>query len=159
MITISKGDPLVNNPELIVFSESGDYEETALIECTTIDNPDFPICAYAAQYVKYGDPVYQQTEPLNENQVAALEMNAPLDDVLNNQELIDGKINPESLAVEVNDSVSNQDLGQPAKAPRVIKNLNEDSIAPVVNSEDITNPTNDAATTEPQVGDIVGENQ
>ncbi len=139
MIHIENGEPLVDNPELLVFSPTADYEEVDLIECASQDNPGVAICAFSAQYVKFGNAVYQQEQALTVDQVAALEVNAPMETVLNNEDLIDGKIDPLSLAQNspVVESVT-QTESKPVKKPKVIENLNESAA-------------------EPKVGDVVGE--
>lgn len=162
MISIFKDEPVKDHPEFFVLSPSGDYAEVDLIECYHQDNPGVPICAFSAQCVKYGDSVYQQADPLNENQVAALEVNAPMEEVLNNEDLIDGKVDPMDLSVDIEDA-DNRGLGTPAEdfKPKVPKNLNEyvpassvetpePVVAPDVSSEVIS---------DPQVGDVVGEDR
>ncbi|HAG27399.1 TPA: hypothetical protein DCG61_01285 [Patescibacteria group bacterium] len=145
MITINKDEPVLNHTNLFVFSPSGDYEETDLIECYSSDNPSIAICAFSAQYVKFGGAVYQQEQPLTPDQISALEVNAPMEVVINNQDLIDGKIDPLSLAqnTPVIDSV-NQVEEKPVKKPKVIQDL--EGVA-----------TETAA--EPVVGDVVGEDR
>lgn len=63
MIHIEKGQVLTSDATLIVTTATGDYEDTALIECTTVDNTELVVGAYQAQYVKYGDLVYRFNEP------------------------------------------------------------------------------------------------
>ncbi len=63
MIRINKHQEILGEPNIKVFSESGDYTETDLIQCYNIENPDVPISALQAQYIKYGPIVYQYNEP------------------------------------------------------------------------------------------------
>lgn len=59
MVHIEKGQKIPQNEDLIVYSPTGDYDEEQLIECGTISQPDFAVCAYQAQFVKYGSIVYR----------------------------------------------------------------------------------------------------
>jgi hypothetical protein len=136
MITITKGEALKDLPNMLVYSESGDYEETDLIECASIDSPKLPVAAYQAQFVKFGNVVYHQQQPLTFDQVAALEINAPVDDVINNQDLIDGKISHLDLAPDEPKSA--------ATKPRVPRT--SDGTTPAVG--DIVGPSVEETTTE-----------
>lgn len=139
MIHIEKGELVKDHPELLVYSPTGDYEEVDLIECCEQSNLTVPVCAFSAQYVKFGNAVYQQEQPLTPDQVAALEVNAPMEVVLNNEDLIDGKIDPLSLSQNspVLEDVADK-ITKPTKKPKVVSEVVE-------------------VLDEPAVGDVVGE--
>ncbi len=93
MIHIEQGQRLKSDPKIKVAVPTGDYNETDLIECYPANgNPNQPTCMYQAQCVVFGSVIYQQSEELTEDQVAALLANRPADEVINNRKLIDGKI-------------------------------------------------------------------
>lgn len=58
MIHIEQNQQILENSELKVFSQTGDYEDSALIEFYSTDNPNIISGAFQAQYVKYGGLVY-----------------------------------------------------------------------------------------------------
>lgn len=61
MIRITKGQPVEGDETLSVISDSGDYEDTALIECAGAAST---AVVYQAQYIKYGQLVYQHSDPV-----------------------------------------------------------------------------------------------
>lgn len=58
MIHITKGDPLIANPGLVVLSDTGYYNDTDNVLCASVTTPDEPACWYEAKFVKYGGMVY-----------------------------------------------------------------------------------------------------
>lgn len=64
MISIQKNQTIPEHPDLRVLSSSGDYGDNDLIECSTLDNPDFALCAFSSSYIKYGNVVNQFNDPL-----------------------------------------------------------------------------------------------
>lgn len=92
MIHIEKGQKLKSDETMRVAVPTGDYNETDLIECYAAgQDPDKPTLMYQAQYVVFGHYIYQQSEELTEDQVSALVSNVPIDQVINNKKLIEGK--------------------------------------------------------------------
>ncbi len=63
MITISKGDHVAGLPDLIVSSASGEYADVDLILCARRDAPNFDAAMYQAQFIRYGEIVYQHETP------------------------------------------------------------------------------------------------
>jgi hypothetical protein len=79
MIHIEQHQPLKDDPKTLVAVPTGDYDETDLLECYAEGaDPAVPTCMYQAQYVVLGRPIYEQSEELTEDQVAALLANRPL---------------------------------------------------------------------------------
>lgn len=64
MIQINKNQIVPENPNLRVLSSSGDYGDNDLIECSTLDNPDFALCAFSSSFIKYGNVINQFNDPL-----------------------------------------------------------------------------------------------
>ena len=63
MIHIEKGQSVAENTNLRVLTATGDYEDSALIECYDLKNPDVAAGSFQAQYVRYGNLVYQFNGP------------------------------------------------------------------------------------------------
>lgn len=63
MITITKGDSVPGLPDLMVSSASGDYADTDLILCARKDAPGFDTAMFQAQFIRYGEVVYQHETP------------------------------------------------------------------------------------------------
>lgn len=59
MVHIAKSQPVPQNENLVVISPSGNYGDNDLVECCDIKNPSLSICAFQAQFIKYGAMVYQ----------------------------------------------------------------------------------------------------
>ncbi len=92
MIHIEQNQQLKDDPRIRVVAPTGDYNETDLIECYEDgQDPSIPKFMYQAQYVVLGNCVYQQSDEITEDQVAALLANKPIHEVINNRKLIDGK--------------------------------------------------------------------
>lgn len=64
MIKIVQGQEVSGEPTLKVATASGDYEDTALMECYSETDPGVIVGAYQAQFVKYGALVYQHSDPI-----------------------------------------------------------------------------------------------
>lgn len=60
MITLTKGQILKDNPDLEVFSPSGDYDENDLILCAEIGGTEVK-CQFEAVYVQNGNQAYDQS--------------------------------------------------------------------------------------------------
>ncbi len=92
MINLTQGQKLKDAPEMRVAVPTGDYNETDLIECYRQDgDPNKPTHMFQAQYISFGNPVYQQSDELTEDQVVALKSGKSPDEVINNRKMIDGK--------------------------------------------------------------------
>lgn len=62
MIYLKKGQILLNNPGLVVYSPTGYYEDGDPILCAAIFSPEEPICRFEAKYIAFGDIVYSITD-------------------------------------------------------------------------------------------------
>lgn len=63
MIHIQKDQTIPENENIMVLSETGDYNDTDLIEYYSIDEPGVAKGAYHAQFIKYGGIVYRFNDP------------------------------------------------------------------------------------------------
>lgn len=63
MISIKKGEKVIWSPGLVVAADTGDYADVDLIACASVTDKDFPVAQYQAQYIRYGDMVYQHGTP------------------------------------------------------------------------------------------------
>ncbi len=62
MIHITKGQSVPEHPELRVYSDTGDYEDTDLINCYKIGKPNSAFCGFEASYIGYGGMVYRYAD-------------------------------------------------------------------------------------------------
>lgn len=58
MITITQGQNPVDNPELVVISPTGEYEENDIIQCSYVGE-ETPICGFEARYIVLGNSIYR----------------------------------------------------------------------------------------------------
>ncbi len=58
MIHIEKDTDVIENPNTKVATATGDYEDNALIEVYSTDEPDKIVGAFQAQFIRYGSMVY-----------------------------------------------------------------------------------------------------
>ncbi len=58
MIHLDKGQVVKDHPELVVYDETGDYNDADMVRCAKISNQFEPFCWYEAQYISYGGMVY-----------------------------------------------------------------------------------------------------
>lgn len=63
MIYLKKGQALFDNPGIVVYDETGYYDDGAAVICAMIYAPDAPVCRYEAKYIAYGGKVYSITDP------------------------------------------------------------------------------------------------
>jgi len=63
MVPIATGDKVLEANGLVVSSNSGDYADTDLILCATREMPTVDIAMYQAQFIRYGNLVYQFETP------------------------------------------------------------------------------------------------
>jgi hypothetical protein len=63
MIHIEKDQIIPENENIRVFSETGDYEDTAMISYYNVSDPTVAQGAFHAQFVRYGSLVYKFADP------------------------------------------------------------------------------------------------
>lgn len=63
MIHITKNQTVAENPNLKVAIDTGDYDDSALIDVYDVSNPEIVSCSFQAQYVMYGGLVYKCNSP------------------------------------------------------------------------------------------------
>lgn len=63
MTPITKNEQVADMKDLVVLTDSGEYADTDLILCASTDAPTIAIAQYQAQFVKYGEMVYQFEKP------------------------------------------------------------------------------------------------
>ncbi len=63
MISLAQGARIQSLPNLVIASGDGQYADTDLILCASADVPDFPVAQYQAQFIRYGEVVYQFETP------------------------------------------------------------------------------------------------
>lgn len=63
MIYLKKGQALADNPTMVVYDQTGYYNDGDSIICSPAFAPDEPACRYEARFVAYGGMVYSISDP------------------------------------------------------------------------------------------------
>ena len=63
MIYLTKGQPLSDNPNLVVYDPTGYYNDGDSVICAPVGTPEEPVCRYEAKYILYGGMVYSVSNP------------------------------------------------------------------------------------------------
>lgn len=63
MIHIEKDQEILDEKNFRIFTTTGDYEDSALIEFYDIEKPEIIAGSFQAQYIKYGNLVYKFSDP------------------------------------------------------------------------------------------------
>lgn len=63
MILLTKGQPLFDNPNMVVYDATGYYEDGGSVVCASTIAPEEPLARYEAKFIAYGGIVYTITDP------------------------------------------------------------------------------------------------
>lgn len=63
MIYLEKGQPVLDKPSLVVYDQSGYYNDGDPVLCAVSSTPDEPACRFEAKYIAYGAMVYTIANP------------------------------------------------------------------------------------------------
>ena len=63
MIYLKKGQVLADNPTMVVYDQTGYYNDGDSIICAPAATPDEPAVRYEARFVAYGGMVYSISDP------------------------------------------------------------------------------------------------
>ncbi len=63
MIYLTKGQKLFENPGMVVYDQTGYYNDGDSVICAGATSPDEPACRYEAKFVAYGGMVYSVADP------------------------------------------------------------------------------------------------
>jgi hypothetical protein len=63
MVYLTKGQKLFENDAMVVYDQTGYYEDDASVICAMAFAPEEPVCRYEAKFVAYGGMVYAISEP------------------------------------------------------------------------------------------------
>lgn len=63
MIYLEKGQPVLDKPSLVVYDQSGYYNDGDPVLCAVSSAPDEPACRFEAKYIAYGAMVYTIANP------------------------------------------------------------------------------------------------
>lgn len=63
MIYLTKGQPVLDKPTLVVCDQSGYYNDGDPVLCALASVPDEPACRFEAKYIAYGGMVYTIADP------------------------------------------------------------------------------------------------
>ena len=145
MIHIEQYQKVSGKDDLQVVTPTGDYNEEDLLECALSSNLSNPICMLQAQYVAFGSMVYQQDEVLSNEQVSALLSGEPAEDVIGNEDLIEGKgivtqtVEPKTVTAT---SPAPENIPEKAPTPEPIP-----EVAPEVIPEPVPEPASEPIVT------------
>ncbi len=62
MIYLTKGQKLFENTGMVVYGDTGYYNDGDVVICAPAYSPDEPACGYEAKYIAYGTIVYGMTD-------------------------------------------------------------------------------------------------
>ncbi len=63
MIYLTKGQPVADNPNLVVYDPTGYYDDGDSVICASAGLPEEPVCRYESKYIMYGGMVYSISNP------------------------------------------------------------------------------------------------
>jgi hypothetical protein len=63
MIYLTKGQPLYDNPGIVVCDNTGYYEDGSSVLCAMAFAPDEPVSRFEAKFIAFGPMVYNISEP------------------------------------------------------------------------------------------------
>jgi hypothetical protein len=63
MLYLEKGQKLFDNEGMVVYDQTGYYNDDDSIICAMVYSPEEPVCRYEAKFVAYGNNVYNITDP------------------------------------------------------------------------------------------------
>jgi len=148
MIYLTKGQKLFGNEGMVVYDQTGYYEDNAPIVCAMVFAPEDSVCRYEAKFVAYGDTVYSITdESVLMEQVNAIDPNSLFGktsvDIKEDKKIEEIETVDQSEAKEVKDEEKEEPELDPEPIP-------EKEPVPVPESEPILEPE-PTPTPEPEV--------
>jgi hypothetical protein len=166
MIHIEHNQTVPEHDNLRVLSASGDYADNDLIECSTLDDPNFALCAFSATFIRYGGLAHQFSDPLKLGEaLLALDPKSTHDAVTLFKEeearrikREGGDFTPEN-PVPADEAVSQ--IAQEEVRQEDVQEKTEDTKAQTKeNDPQINTPAQDqsnSTSTNPQGGEVLGE--
>lgn len=132
MIFLTKGQTLYDNPGMVIYDQTGYYEDGDSVICAAVSFPEEPVCRYEAKFIAYGSMVYTIADP-----------DLLLEEVKKiNPDTLFGKTNADrALDKLVNDIVPQEQSEQPVSP--------EPTTEPT--TEEITMPTETTGESVPEV--------
>lgn len=143
MIFLTKGQRLYDNPGMVIYDQTGYYEDGDSVICATVSFPEEPVCRYEAKFIAYGSMVYSIADP-----------DELLEEVKKiNPDTLFGKTNADKVASDIVDNIQMADSQNPTTenvdiAPETPPQ--EATSTPQVETPpDTTTPPVDVSTTTP----------
>lgn len=62
MVYLEKGQKLYDNPGMVMYDQTGYYNDGDSVICASIGSPNEPVCRYEAKFVAYGGQVYSTSD-------------------------------------------------------------------------------------------------
>lgn len=159
MIHIEKEQSIPDNDSLRVYSETGDYNDSDFIEFYDINEPGIVAGAFHAQYIKYGNLVYQYNDPKELGEAILMidpestHTNASFVRMQNEllSKLNGGELEPESLqrAVDSEQEIMEEKISE-------TENLKADNTEEILNNteEEVKEEVIEEVTSDPVVENI-----
>lgn len=98
MIYLEKGQKVFEKPELVVYEQTGERNDTDMVICAKIETPEEPFCWLEAQYIAYGNVVYSISDDKElEKEILKMDPDSTINDVA--AAPVEGVVSPEPTPV------------------------------------------------------------
>jgi hypothetical protein len=83
MIYLEKGQKVFEKPELVVYEQTGERNDTDMVICAKVESPEEPFCWLEAQYIAYGNVVYSISDDKElEKEILKMDPDSTINDVV-----------------------------------------------------------------------------
>ncbi len=83
MIYLEKGQKVKDRPDLVVYEQTGERNDSDMVICAKVETPDEPFCWLEAQYIEYGGLVYTiNDEKELEKEILKFDPNTTINDAV-----------------------------------------------------------------------------
>lgn len=152
MIYLTKGQQLFDNPGMVVYDQTGYYDDGSSVVCAAAHTPEEPLCRYEAKFIAYGNLVYNITDP-EELMKQVLEIDSKSLFGKNNQDVATDKVVDTIQTVESSDAPTNPEVN-PVTNPTEVENALA-STTPLTNTD--TGISTTTPPTQPNTQPIITE--
>lgn len=172
MIHLEKGQTLFDNQGMVVYDQTGFYNDGDSIICAMVFAPEEPACRYEAQYIAYGNMVYNISDPAqlleevkkldpaslfgkNKEEIAVDKLVDNIEASTSEDLAATETINEASPEGEVAGATT--DETEPAINEETVPTVEESTPEVIVPTESIPNNTNTSSTTPQTVVETITE--
>ncbi len=147
MIYLTKGQPLYDNPAMVVYDPTGYYDDGASVVCAPSYDPENPACRYEAKYIAYGNMVYTISDPTRlSEEILTIDPKSLFGK--DNQDIALEKVVDNIQTIEPVQPKSNASSAEPAPQKSLITSPEEVEAA-LLSSTPITSETTNISSTTP----------